>query len=102
MKSEYKYIRFIETSVPEGWTTKGWELTNRKSGDTLGWVHYEAHWRQYVFEPSGNTIYSTGCLTDIAEFLSEANTQQKKKTAPPPPSPELQAIGQTEKWSTLR
>ena len=50
-----------------------------KSGDyTLGQVKWYAPWRQYVFFPREDTIYSRGCMNDINLFIEEL--MEKRKT----------------------
>ena len=61
----------------------------RKNDDTglahcLGLIKFSGAWRQYVFEPDQETMWSAGCLEEIAKFLKEVNakwrkTWQKKK-----------------------
>ena len=80
MKTEYKYIKFVQTVLVDNWN-----CLNRKSGDGLGCVSYYAPWRQFVFEPDemGDVIFNSSCLRDIAHFLDQLNEQKKidaKKT----------------------
>ena len=35
----------------------------------LGYTAYYNRWKQVVFQPQANTVYSAGCLTDLANFL---------------------------------
>ena len=49
--------------------THRWSILARRSGATLGIIVWGGSWRQYIFEPSGATTYSAGCLRDIARFI---------------------------------
>lgn len=80
MKTIYEYIRFDEQPRLNGLKTKQWKCQNIKSNTTLGLVCWENGWRQYIFEPIGNTIFSNGCLRDISEFLTNANGEHKQPT----------------------
>jgi hypothetical protein len=68
--SKYKYIQFVETSSMTR-KTKIWECLNIKSQNLLGHIEWESGWRQYVFAPSDNCIFSVGCLQDIIHFIEE-------------------------------
>jgi hypothetical protein len=69
MSSPKSYIDFIE--VPSGnRKTKQWTVvTVSLPTQTLGIVHWYPRWRQYVFEPYTDTVYSSGCLADVERFL---------------------------------
>ena len=80
MKTEYQYFRFEETPGLFTAKTKAWTCKNRKSGGTLGWVQWENGWRQYVFTPDFECIFSTGCLKDIQDFITQAMAEHKQKS----------------------
>lgn len=79
MQTEYQYIKFEE--LPELATpkTKHWRCTNKKHGSVLGWVCWENGWRQYVFNPEMNCIFSTGCLKDIIHFVEQVMAEHRQK-----------------------
>ena len=68
MKTTYRYIRF--TQIPSGW-----RCNNIRHGEELGAVRWDVAWKQWVYEPSGPAIYSTGCLTDIQHFMDQLPSQ---------------------------
>jgi len=74
MKTEYKYIKFVPTTL-----TGHWNCLNRKSESTLGAVSYYRPWRQFVYEPNelGDIIFNSSCLRDIAHFLDQLNAQKQ-------------------------
>lgn len=68
MEKNYKYIRIIEVSSKP--KTKVFSVVNKSSGHEIGVVMWYAPWRQYCFFPSDFTVFSSGCLLDIANFIS--------------------------------
>jgi len=74
MKTEYKYIKFVQTTLVDHWS-----CVNRRAGYELGSVFYEKPWRQFVFEflEFGDCIFSSSCLRDIADFLDQLNKPKK-------------------------
>lgn len=76
MKTVFKYIEFKE--VKSDRKTKVWTCFNIGHGVVLGVVEWEIGWRQYIFSPHSECIFSKGCLDDIASFLSEANIEHKQ------------------------
>ncbi len=77
MKTKYKWIRFEELPNPRKKTTK-WKCINT-SDEELGEVYWLNHWRQYVYYSTGWNEYNNGCLTDIADFLTQLNKKQRGK-----------------------
>jgi hypothetical protein len=78
MKTDYKYLKFILgfTQPPK---TSVWLCKNIQSGDVLGTVKYYPAWRQYCYFPQSCTVFNDGCLRDIADFLSQLDTDRKEK-----------------------
>lgn len=72
MKTKYQFIHFEKV---EG----NWWCHNSKSGEELGTVEFEYKWRQWVFAPTGPSIYSRGCLNDIAHFISQLSVPCRKE-----------------------
>lgn len=73
-----KYIRFNEVNNP-GKKTRIYEVINLSGDYILGFIHWYTAWRQYIFEPMDNTVYSHGCLEDIQNELKRLNYEQKTK-----------------------
>jgi hypothetical protein len=79
MKTDYKYILFIEDlRPPHPRKTKVWGCYNKKSNGHLASVQWFSSWRQYIVIPCAGTIFSAGCLRDIAEFIDAVNTNHKE------------------------
>ena len=71
VKTSYKFIHFEKGGL-------AWVCKNIKHNDVLGRVAYYEQWCQYVFEASPGCVFSADCLTDIAHFITQLNTQQRK------------------------
>lgn len=65
--TKYFYISFI--LVESTTKTNIYKCCNNKTGDTLGHVKWHGPWRQYCFMPYVASVYSSGCLKDIREFI---------------------------------
>lgn len=76
--TEYEYI----TIQPHGFSPSGktrlWWVRNKKSGDRLGIVKWLSAWRQYTFWAISDTIWSAGCMRDIADFIKEEMAAHKR------------------------
>jgi hypothetical protein len=74
----YKYVQFVESDVEDNLDkkTRTWVcLTLNKN--MLGIVKWYSPWRQYCYYPWDNTLYSAGCLRDIADFLDSVKMERK-------------------------
>jgi len=69
MKTEYQFIHFekIEDSPRHMW----WSCHENKTCNELGEVRWFLSWKQYAFWPNENSVYSVGCLKDIAAFIAQ-------------------------------
>ena len=83
-KMKFK-LYFVKVTHGKGITkrkTSMWTLrkdSNHACGELLGIVRWHGAWRQYVFIPENGTIWSSGCLKTIAEFLDKINKRHRKK-----------------------
>lgn len=68
MKTKYKYIEFLKTP-------KEWLCVNRRGGYSLGAIALTIDFgrRQWNFAPQTDTVFSSDCLADIAQFLNDLN-----------------------------
>lgn len=76
MKTENKYIRFIET-LHTG-KTKGFDVVNKTSTFPIGEIEWYSQWRQYCFFPFEDMVFNSECLELITEFLKEINIEHRK------------------------
>jgi hypothetical protein len=65
MKTRYKYIYFEEQEKLH------WFCRNNKTSSLLGHVTFYKHWRQWVFTPELDCIFSADCLADIHDFMGQ-------------------------------
>lgn len=45
----------------------------------LGKIRWHGAWRQFVFYPDSDTLWSIGCLTIINKFLKKLNDKHRNK-----------------------
>jgi len=69
MKIRYKFIHFEEKQIFGG--MKYYKCINNRAKDTLGTVDWDEAWRQWVFCPEKDTIYSVSCMADISHFIGQ-------------------------------
>lgn len=66
MTAKYIFFALIEEKPK----TKVYEVRTRIDHSVLGLVKWFPRWRQYAFFPKLNTIYSEGCLKEVADEIS--------------------------------
>ena len=81
MKLEYEYLRFVEIAGKP--KTKVWSCRQLGGDLELGQVSWWAPWRQYCYFP-GPSVYSAGCLRNIASFIHQANAEHLKAKSQEP------------------
>lgn len=75
MKTKYQYISFkLLEHKPK---TSVWECVNNRGDYPIGIIKWYPQWRQYCFYPNVATVYSSGCLSDIIDFIKQA-TEDKQ------------------------
>ncbi len=77
LESEYLKSRHLSHT---GKTHK-WAIDNRRFASRLATVYWHTGWRQYIFVPEPDCIFSWGCLGDVREFLLRANAHRKAERA---------------------
>ena len=77
MKTHFKYIHF--SKIEDKPKTSVWGCYNNVSLTPLGIVKWHPLWRQYCYFPTPNTVYSTGCIEDINEFIRQLMELRKMK-----------------------
>lgn len=73
----YEYIEVFLTGTSKSGKTQTFSVRNLRSGDELGTIHWHGQWRQYVYNPADFTMYSAGCLRDVAGFVEGLNADQR-------------------------
>lgn len=64
--------------VPTSKTTRHWAVTST-GGSRLGAVKFFPRWRCFVFEPFDDTVFNSGCMTDLAAFCDAATEQWRQE-----------------------
>ena len=76
LKTKYKFVQFGE--IPSK-TRERKEYFCHLTHYPLGFVEWDAVWRQYIFTPSGSDIIlPTKCLLDIVDFINQLNAKEQK------------------------
>jgi hypothetical protein len=65
------YVRFTEDPVTGGRKTKLFSVYGTNNGILLGKIKFYPQWRQFVFVPSMDTLFNSGCMRDILAFCDE-------------------------------
>lgn len=73
--TNYKYIEF--KLVEQKPKTLVYDILNSNSDDKIGTVKWYAQWRQYIFFPANNCIFSCGCLEDIIDFTKKVQDNHR-------------------------
>jgi len=77
MKTQYQYIHFDKKFNLAKTTI--WACVNNNGGYELGEVKWSPGWRQYCYFPlhPNKSVYSSGCLKDIADFIEQLMAERK-------------------------
>ena len=68
------YLNFVE-EIAFGRLTKTWNV--QSFDECLGQVRWFSINRKYCFYPAYQTIYDSGCLKEISDFLEEQTHNHK-------------------------
>jgi hypothetical protein len=72
------HITFYKLKRPKDRKMDIWEVITLDRSH-LGYIKFSGAWRQFIFEPSSDTIWSYSCLDQVSKFLVEQNTKWRKK-----------------------
>ncbi len=82
MKPAYKYISIIPIEVfPK---TSVYSVNSISSYNRIGIIKWYAPWRRYCYFPEKDTVYSSGCLDDINDFIQQLMKEHKSKSKEKP------------------
>lgn len=76
MNSEY--LIFEQAPTPESRKTQVWLVLARRTNSPLGLILWRGGWRQYVFEPEPNTVWSSGCMADVQAFIGRLMAARRR------------------------
>ena len=74
IKTEYKYIKFV--LIEHKPKTDVYEIASNHKTSTLGEIRWNSQWRQYVFHPYYDCIFSKDCLSDIIDFIKKLGKER--------------------------
>jgi hypothetical protein len=77
VSDEYEFITIRLIGSSASGKTSIFDVRSKKGGYLLGRIVWYSHWRQYAFSPVGATVYSAGCLRDIADFIKSAMEKRR-------------------------
>lgn len=75
--SGYEFITIERLHPSPSGKTNVYRVVNNRSRLGLGEIRWMGAWRQYVFYPGVHTVYSAGCLRDLADFLSTVRSKER-------------------------
>ena len=61
-----------------GRVTDTWLIFNKRSKARLGRIAWHGAWRQYVFFPEPETIFNTGCMTEIQQLIADLMAERRQ------------------------
>ena len=69
MNKPEKYLVFnVLKELPK---THVYEVKNRLTGVPIATIRWYGPWRKYTLQPLSDTIWNTGCLKEVADFIDE-------------------------------
>lgn len=77
------YISFV--LLKDSGRTKIYNVVSRSSDVCLGQIKWHGPWRQYVFFPAANTLWSQGCIQEVRAFIDELMAARSSAVAAPVP-----------------
>jgi hypothetical protein len=70
-----KWIEF--KVIAEKPKTKIYKVLSLYDNTELGAIYWYGKWRQYVFEPNAETVWSDECLKELYDFLYKLKEDRK-------------------------
>lgn len=72
------YLTFEYVGTSDSGKTMRWWVRHTTQGTMLGTIQWYAPWRKYVWFPySSSTLFDSGCLDEIADFLRDQNAKHR-------------------------
>lgn len=73
------YLRFERLPTGAHRKTGIWLVLSLSSELALGVILWRGGWRQYVFEPDADTVWSDGCMTEVQTKIRELMEERKTR-----------------------
>jgi hypothetical protein len=61
-----KHLKFIVSAESKH---NFYSVHSTHTNDLLGSIYYYPKWKEYVFYPNDDTIWSSGCMQEIIDFI---------------------------------
>jgi hypothetical protein len=75
------HLKITEMGTNRKIKTKLYIVRSNWDDSTLGTIRWERGWRQYVFYPFEDRIWSWDCLKELSEFIKNLMDERKRKKA---------------------
>lgn len=70
------YVEFVVAEKKP--KTNVYSVLSKNNGDILGRIYWYSPWRQYIFHPAPQSIWSRGCLKQVMDFIQKLMDERKK------------------------
>ena len=74
-----KHVEFVDEGPSASGKTMTRSVRSKSGGDLLGLISWYGPWRQYVFQPQPQTVFSHDCMLSISRYCYSLNQQQKNR-----------------------
>ena len=68
---EYQYFTVKRRGSSKSGKTHIYDCENVSSGQVIGTIAWYGPWRCYCFYPMSGTVFSSGCLRDVKDFIDK-------------------------------
>jgi hypothetical protein len=76
MSIDSKYLTFTRITL-SGRKTPIIQVRSKSSGIRLGTIAWFGRWRQFCFYPYPETVFNSGCMSDIQAQIAELMEERK-------------------------
>lgn len=74
-----QYLEFVQVwNEGEKRKTKIFKVRSKLHGSYLGGIQWYGRWRQYAFFPAEETVFNSGCLDDILQFIRKLMEERRQ------------------------
>jgi hypothetical protein len=71
------FLRFQPADAAAGFPPGSVAVLSARRGDVLGVISWYGPWRQHVLEAAPETVWSDGCLIEVASQLAVMNAERR-------------------------
>jgi hypothetical protein len=73
-----KHLNIVQIAPETERKTKVFRVISSFDNTCLGTISWYPRWRQYVFNPNENCVWSHDCLSDLSEYIKDLMNDRKK------------------------